>query len=745
MAITIGELRGIISLQDQFSGPANNVAKQLGFMGESFGAVTKFTGLVAAGVTAVGGAIVALGVHGSKVESMESSFNALARSIGLSGDAMLEATRSATKGLINDMDLMAASNKAMLLGLPVTVESMAGMAKAATVLGRAMGQDAKKSLDDMTTALGRSSPLILDNLGLTVRVGDANEAYARKLGRSSASLSDAEKKMAFYEASMEAARKKVAELGDVQLTFGDRVQQGRVAVENFVADLGKAIATSPAVAAGLDSIMTSIQGAFGGDQQATVKALMGFVASFAIGVTYAGQIGLTAATVFVTAWAAIKTAILGVMTVISLVGTGLVSLVAGIGQLATAIPGAGKFVEGFATGATNLALAMDDVTHGLQAEMVEAAKAVVGNSELHRTLVGMQGTLINAREAMEKANTETNNMAAANEAVKTKLEETDTAVTLTAEQIRAMADATFRAQEVMSDASIEIATKFTELQEQLTLANTEGLAKRLLEIDLAMQKEAAGIQHIALLYPEEYEAAFERLKELYGLKTAAAVEAFTMEAEAAVDSNKTQQQQAEETIAKAKANYRELLAAGKATFEQLRRAHEAVNQAEQNLDEIKTQEALKRFDTIASSASSILRSLFSKNKAAAIAAVLIDAAAAIVKAFAQGGFFGFAMAATVAAATAAQIAKIKNAKPEGFSHGTPKTEFMDFGRGALHMLHGEEAVVTRRQGESLADMVLEAAGGRGQELHVHLDLDGREITKKVIRLMPRELAHAGVR
>ena len=55
---------------------------------------------------------------------------------------------------------------------------MADMAGAAVTLGQAMGQGPNKSLDDLITALGRSSPLILDNLGLTVKVGEANKEYA---------------------------------------------------------------------------------------------------------------------------------------------------------------------------------------------------------------------------------------------------------------------------------------------------------------------------------------------------------------------------------------------------------------------------------------------------------------------------------------------------------------------------------------------------------------------------------------
>jgi hypothetical protein len=111
---------------------------------------------------------------------------------------------------------------------------MGDLANTARVLGKAMGQDATKSLDDLITALGRSSPMILDNLGLTVKVGEANEAYARKLGKTADALTDGEKKLAFYEAAMEAARVKTAQLGEQTQTLGERATTAWTMVGNVI-------------------------------------------------------------------------------------------------------------------------------------------------------------------------------------------------------------------------------------------------------------------------------------------------------------------------------------------------------------------------------------------------------------------------------------------------------------------------------------------------------------------------------
>jgi DNA-directed RNA polymerase specialized sigma24 family protein len=198
-------------------------------------ALGSFLGNVAwSAVNRLGGEVMNFVAQGAKFPGLQASFERLASSAGQDSRRMRDELRTATMGMVADYSLMESANKAMLLGLPVTTASMGELAKTATILGRAMGQDATKSLDDLITALGRSSPMILDNLGLTVKVGEANDAYARKLGKSAEQLTEAEKKTAFYEAAMEAARAKTAELGEVTLTLGEHVTAVWTRIENNI-------------------------------------------------------------------------------------------------------------------------------------------------------------------------------------------------------------------------------------------------------------------------------------------------------------------------------------------------------------------------------------------------------------------------------------------------------------------------------------------------------------------------------
>lgn len=204
-----------------------------GILGSAFGQFTA-AGLAVSAINRLTGEVVRFVSEGAKLPGLEASFQRLTRGISQDSAAMLAVMQQSTRGLVSEMDLMQSANKAILLGLPVTTESMGELARTATVLGRAMGQGATKSFDDLITALGRSSPLILDNLGLTVKVDAANQAYARSLGIAASELTEVDRKMAFYNAAMDAARAKTRELGDQTLTLGEQFSRVWTSIGNSV-------------------------------------------------------------------------------------------------------------------------------------------------------------------------------------------------------------------------------------------------------------------------------------------------------------------------------------------------------------------------------------------------------------------------------------------------------------------------------------------------------------------------------
>jgi len=351
-------------------------------MSESFGAVTKAAGLIGGAVTAAGAAIVALGVHGSAVADVKDAFGELTRGAGEAADVMLGKLREGTLGTISNFDLMKLANKALGTGLITSSQDMGTLAAGAKLLADRTGGDTKEAFETLTSAMASGRTAQLKQLGLFVDSKVAVEAFALKLGKSVSDLTDHQRATALSQGALSALKKELEASGGKAADFSDNIDRAKVFVENFVDNLSVAIATSPVVAAGMEAMGKALTDAFGGKQQDAVKTLTELVGKFAIGLTYVGQVGVVAGTVIVTAWSALQTQVLAVLTVFAGAAAAIVNLIPGQQALAGALK---------------------EVTLGLAAQTAAAARAVVGNSDMHRTLDKMGGTLINVRGAMEEA------------------------------------------------------------------------------------------------------------------------------------------------------------------------------------------------------------------------------------------------------------------------------------------------------------------------------------------------------
>ncbi|MGV3515632.1 hypothetical protein, partial [Luteitalea sp.] len=237
------------------SGLSGAVAQGLGIgVGVGIGGV--ITDAVAGAVSQ----IKDIALQGQQLSALSRPFEALQGGAGRA-ESTLRELKDATRGLVSELDLLQASNKAQLLGLTDLGVDLSDLAGVATKLGRAMGQDAAKSVDDLTTALGRSSPQILDNLGITVRLEEANAKFAASIGTTVDALTDQEKKLAFTQAAMESARLKAAGLGDQALTVGDQFTRITTALTDAAVRLAAAGNESGVLTRYLGVLASGIDGA----------------------------------------------------------------------------------------------------------------------------------------------------------------------------------------------------------------------------------------------------------------------------------------------------------------------------------------------------------------------------------------------------------------------------------------------------------------------------------------------------
>ena len=152
--------------------------------------------------------IVSASKEAAKLQSMERAFNSLSGGVSSASVAMTE-LREATNNTASDFDLFQQANNAMILGVTSSSQEMAHMFDMAQRLGSALGRDTKSSVESLITGIGRQSRLMLDNIGIIVKADRAYESYALQLGLMAEDLSEAQRKQAFFNATMEAAEQKV--------------------------------------------------------------------------------------------------------------------------------------------------------------------------------------------------------------------------------------------------------------------------------------------------------------------------------------------------------------------------------------------------------------------------------------------------------------------------------------------------------------------------------------------------------
>jgi phage-related protein len=243
------ELSIILKLKDEASKELKNVTSKLEDMQPAF---KRMAVVGTAATAALGIAIKGLVKEGLESAQISESFERMTKSMGYSGDELLRKLSEVSAGTVDMTSLMLTSNRAMSLGVGRDIDTMATLMEIARVKGRALGLDTTQAFNDIVTGIGRGSPLILDNLGIVVKLGEAQEQYAEYLGKTAAELTEAEKKEALLNAVLVSGREELEAMGDVALTASERMAQVKAQFSNIQSTLGEALL--PALEAVIDAI-----------------------------------------------------------------------------------------------------------------------------------------------------------------------------------------------------------------------------------------------------------------------------------------------------------------------------------------------------------------------------------------------------------------------------------------------------------------------------------------------------------
>lgn len=189
-----------------------------------------------------------------QVDSVTGSFENLAKGAEGGADGLLKAMQVASKGTVDNLNIMRSSNLAFQLMGEQVAQHLPKMMEVAMAAAKAQGQDVASMFNDIVVASGRRSVLILDNLGISsATAAKYQEEFARTLGLTRNKLNDTQKSQAFFYAVMKAGGELIDKTGGSTLTLGERLQILEARFQNMGVQVSNTMI--PALEQLLDSIL----------------------------------------------------------------------------------------------------------------------------------------------------------------------------------------------------------------------------------------------------------------------------------------------------------------------------------------------------------------------------------------------------------------------------------------------------------------------------------------------------------
>ena len=190
----------------------------------------------AIGAGLIGTAIMALktlikmSTRATEIEVQSKAFANLMSTHAVVAKDVLAKLKKVSKGTLDVYSIMQTASRAVLLGIPAY--KLTELMEVARNASKAMGTEVSAAFSDIALGIGRQSRLILDNLGIIVRVGVAYDKYANKIGVAADALTDYEKKLAFTEETLRMG-KGIEDRGDDIEDFQDKIAQLNVMIKEF--------------------------------------------------------------------------------------------------------------------------------------------------------------------------------------------------------------------------------------------------------------------------------------------------------------------------------------------------------------------------------------------------------------------------------------------------------------------------------------------------------------------------------
>ena len=223
------EVKIVYTAEDKASGKTATINDKLGEMQKQL--------VAAAAVAMTFKKAFDFSYEGAQFIQTGESFDMLMDKVGAAPTTWDELKRAAG-GTISEMKLMsstatllAGASGELATGLANATPELMEIARAANKLNPSLG-DTTYMYNSLATGIKRASPLILDNLGIVVKVGEANAAWATKLGKTVEELTAAEQKQALLNGTLEAGRVLIEQVGGNTDSMTDAWTRMTAKIEN---------------------------------------------------------------------------------------------------------------------------------------------------------------------------------------------------------------------------------------------------------------------------------------------------------------------------------------------------------------------------------------------------------------------------------------------------------------------------------------------------------------------------------
>jgi len=214
----------------------------LGALTGGIGAVGVFAGQAAVGgIKQLTGALADLAKQAAPLEGIEFQFRTTTQQIEGGSAAMLAALQRSSQGMISNRDLMQKYNSAASLVSRNFAEQMPRALDILTKTAAATGKDINYLFDSFVRGVGRTSPLVLDNLEIQSSVADATQYATEMFGKQEDQLTKVEQQAAMAAYTLERLEATYGAMPDTTETAAAQMSILSTNFQNIKDTLGQAL------------------------------------------------------------------------------------------------------------------------------------------------------------------------------------------------------------------------------------------------------------------------------------------------------------------------------------------------------------------------------------------------------------------------------------------------------------------------------------------------------------------------